>query len=236
MESFTTPGELVFVCGPLRQEGSHASLMDVRAELTGQATVEGSLYVIAWFPGFLPEKGKGKVVGELYHVTPELLDELDEFERRAAAEVEGAGCQRVKVEAKMLTLSGDRFFEAWAWEWRGSVEERLRIPTGNWFDFISPPVFPWFTWIAATCVIAFPAFIVGGAVMESSRGALPNVAGTVIAICGMCAPFAALGALWFGMRAREKRGPLGCIAVFAIPGAAISGLVFFKFLSHLLAG
>src|SRR5688572_20688722 len=124
--------ELVFVCGPLRQDGSHASVMDARAEWVGPVTAEGCLYAIGWVPAFLPGKGEGKVVGELYRVTPELLSELDEFERKASGEIDGAGCSRVKVEAGMLSMAGERIFEAWAWEWQGPVEDRLRIASGDW--------------------------------------------------------------------------------------------------------
>jgi gamma-glutamylcyclotransferase (GGCT)/AIG2-like uncharacterized protein YtfP len=232
MTKSDTGSELVFVCGPLRQEGSHASLMDVRAELVGPATVEGSLYAIAWFPGFLPEKGKGLVAGELYRVTPDLLNELDEFESKASGEVEGAGCRRVKVEAKMLTLSGDKFLEAWAWEWSGPVEDRLRIGTGDWLDFSDPRGFPWFTWIAFACVIAWPAGAIVGEVLSHSRGSVARIAGLAMGGAALCAPFAALWAIWIGMRAREKGGPLGCAVVLAILGAMSSAVALFNWFAR----
>lgn len=229
-----TGSELVFVCGPLRQEGSHASLMDVRAELVGPATVEGSLHAIAWFPGFLPGKERGGVVGEVYRVTPELLNELDEFESKAASEVEGAACRRVKVEAKRLTLSGEVYLEAWAWEWSGPVEDRLRIATGDWLDFTSPRVFPWFTWIAFACVIAWPTGAVVAEALAHSRGSVPRIAGLVLGIGALFAPFAALAAIWIGMRAREKGGPLGCAVILAVLGATMSAITFMKWFAKIV--
>ena len=226
--------ELVFVCGPLRQDGSHASVMDARAEWVGPVTAKGSLYAIGWVPAFLPGKGEGKVVGELYRVTPELLSELDEFETKASGEINGAGCRRVKVEAGMLSMAGERRFEAWAWEWQGPVEDRLRIASGDWVDFASPRVFPWFTWIAAACVIAFPAGTVGAVLLELSKGGIPRIVSGVLDVIILGAPFAALGAIWFGWRAREAKGLLGCIGFFAFFGAIVSTLVMLKWLAHLL--
>jgi gamma-glutamylcyclotransferase (GGCT)/AIG2-like uncharacterized protein YtfP len=79
----------LFVYGTLRSEfdNPYAKLLRSQAELVGPATVLGSIFKIAHYPGYRPEPN-GVVHGELYRLkdpaaTFQVLDayEGDEYER-----------------------------------------------------------------------------------------------------------------------------------------------------------
>jgi gamma-glutamylcyclotransferase (GGCT)/AIG2-like uncharacterized protein YtfP len=71
----------VFVYGTLRSGGAGAmSLRFPRAKFIADAKVSGSLYDLGAYPGLLLNESGSTVVGEVYEVDEELLDELDEFE------------------------------------------------------------------------------------------------------------------------------------------------------------
>ena len=72
---------LVFVYGTLRR-GS-AGAMSVRfpnARFIADAEVSGSLYDLGPYPGLLLDGSSSSVIGEVYEVDDETLNELDEFE------------------------------------------------------------------------------------------------------------------------------------------------------------
>lgn len=72
---------LVFIYGSLRN-GCERS-MSVRfpeAKFTAAATVNGSLYDLGDYPGLLLSETDSPVMGEVYEVDDELLQELDDFE------------------------------------------------------------------------------------------------------------------------------------------------------------
>ncbi len=75
--------DLIFVYGTLRSEfdNPYARHLRAEAELLGPATVEGSIFRVAHYPGYLPQPG-GTVYGEVYRLrTPEkTLAALDEYE------------------------------------------------------------------------------------------------------------------------------------------------------------
>lgn len=70
----------VFVYGTLRRgEVNDINQLMPRPRFLGQASVEGHLYPLGWYPG-LVLGGPGRVVGEVYAVSPELEVRLDEIE------------------------------------------------------------------------------------------------------------------------------------------------------------
>jgi gamma-glutamylcyclotransferase (GGCT)/AIG2-like uncharacterized protein YtfP len=72
---------LVFVYGSLRR-GNEQS-MSVRfpsSRFIGEATVSGSLYDLGAYSGLVSNDSNRTVVGEVYEVDEELLNQLDEFE------------------------------------------------------------------------------------------------------------------------------------------------------------
>ena len=70
----------VFVYGTLRRgEANDINELQPRPQFIGQASVEGSLYPLGWYPG-LVLGGPGRVVGEVYAVAADLETRLDEIE------------------------------------------------------------------------------------------------------------------------------------------------------------
>jgi gamma-glutamylcyclotransferase (GGCT)/AIG2-like uncharacterized protein YtfP len=73
--------QLVFVYGTLRSGGAGA--MAVRfptAKFIAEAKVSGRLYDLGAYPGLLLNAADSLVLGEVYEVDDETLNELDEFE------------------------------------------------------------------------------------------------------------------------------------------------------------
>jgi len=112
----------IFVYGTLRRGGSNHFRME-GAEFLSAATANGRLYRIDWYPGLVLDAAADGVTGEIYQVSPGMLDELDRFE--------GPEYRRVRVE---VNCGGDHRspLAAWIWEWLGPVDETRRITSGDW--------------------------------------------------------------------------------------------------------
>jgi gamma-glutamylcyclotransferase (GGCT)/AIG2-like uncharacterized protein YtfP len=93
---------LIFVYGTLRRGfGNRAARrLHSRGEFLGFATVHASLHSLRAFPGIT--RGEGRVRGEVFRVTPQLLRYLDAYE--------GSGFRREQV-----VLHGHTARRAFAW-------------------------------------------------------------------------------------------------------------------------
>ena len=112
--------EFVFVYGTLRQGGSNAWRMEGAAFLTS-ALALGHLYRVDWYPGAIfDETAAHSIVGEIYHLTPEHLQALDQFE--------GEEYERIKI---LVTTDTDQR-SVWAWEYQHPTESLTKIPNGDW--------------------------------------------------------------------------------------------------------
>src|SRR6266849_2497065 len=72
---------LVFVYGTLRRGSARA--MSVRfpgSKFIAEAKVSGSVYDLGAYPGLLLNESNSLVIGEVYEVDDETLNELDDFE------------------------------------------------------------------------------------------------------------------------------------------------------------
>ncbi|HBB88036.1 MAG TPA: gamma-glutamylcyclotransferase [Blastocatellia bacterium] len=71
----------VFVYGTLRR-GSAGSMSTrfPKSKFIAEAKVNGSLYYLGPYPGVLLDNSNLLVIGEVYEVDDDLLEELDEFE------------------------------------------------------------------------------------------------------------------------------------------------------------
>jgi gamma-glutamylcyclotransferase (GGCT)/AIG2-like uncharacterized protein YtfP len=114
--------ETVFVYGTLRSGGSQHFRM-AGAEFVAEGTARGRLYRIDWYPGLVLGGTGDGIVGEVYQVSPGMLDDLDRFE--------GAEYRRVRAP---VALSNQRRISAWVWEWLGAADENRRITSGNWLS------------------------------------------------------------------------------------------------------
>ena len=114
----------VFVYGTLRRGGSNHFRMD-GTEFVTTGTVNGRLYQIDWYPGLVLDETGDEVIGEIYQVSPGLMEKLDAFEgkqyRRVRVEVDCGGDQRSSLSA-------------WVWEWLGPCDENHRITSGDWLS------------------------------------------------------------------------------------------------------
>jgi gamma-glutamylcyclotransferase (GGCT)/AIG2-like uncharacterized protein YtfP len=119
---------LVFVYGTLRRGGAGAmSIRFPQAKFIAEAKVSGSLYDLGAYPGLLLNESSSLVIGEVYEVDDELLNELDAFE--------AASCyRRQQVE---ISLGSDRRV---CWLYVPEVEpgfysHRTLITSGDWMEY-----------------------------------------------------------------------------------------------------
>mgnify|MGYP000079566318 CR=1 FL=1 len=135
-------------------------------ELKGVRCVRGHLYQISWYPGLVLDPAGGFVVGEVWEVSKELLNRLDEFEGLPEGAEEGDEYRRVRVEVDVLpeirgTPEWEQFGgtedlgEVWVWEWKGDASRATEVGSGDWLDVESPPQKPIFTGIGCAGVLAF---------------------------------------------------------------------------------
>jgi gamma-glutamylcyclotransferase (GGCT)/AIG2-like uncharacterized protein YtfP len=116
--------DALFVYGTLRSEFDNPFARKLRgeADLVGRATVRGSIFRIADYPGYRREPD-GVVHGELWHLRdPErTLAALDDYE--------GPEYSRVMIDVQPLEPS------AWIYLYIGNVRADKRIASG---DFLVP--------------------------------------------------------------------------------------------------
>jgi gamma-glutamylcyclotransferase (GGCT)/AIG2-like uncharacterized protein YtfP len=90
---------LVFVYGTLRRGSAHSmSIRFPNSSFIADAKVSGSLYDLGEYPGLVLSEPNSLVVGEVYEVDEETLNQLDDFEassnyRRQPVEI-SIGTQR----------------------------------------------------------------------------------------------------------------------------------------------
>jgi gamma-glutamylcyclotransferase (GGCT)/AIG2-like uncharacterized protein YtfP len=111
--------DLLFVYGTLRSEfdNPYAKLLRSQAERVGPATVLGSVFRIAHYPGYRPEP-RGTVQGELYR----LADPESTF--RILDAYEGEEYERIWMDGT-----------GWIYQYRTQPDDSLRIASG---DFCRP--------------------------------------------------------------------------------------------------
>ena len=143
----------VFVYGTLRRGGSNHHRM-AGASWLGEAKVRGRLYAVTWYPALRLDDTADWVQGDVFEMDDETLASLDAFE---GDEYERVSVEPVMTDARMAW--DDDVTMAWMWQWRGSVDGLLAIPTGDWLGYLQPPAKPW--WAISGCV-GVMALIIGG--------------------------------------------------------------------------
>ncbi|WP_333785375.1 gamma-glutamylcyclotransferase family protein [Thermocrinis sp.] len=114
----------VFVYGTLRNgEVRHGALQN--CEFVGLAYAEGyDLYLISDFPGMVP--GSGRVVGEVYRVSEDILQRLDWIEGVPSL------YRRELIKVKLETGED---LETYTYIYNNSVNGLKKIPSGDWKKF-----------------------------------------------------------------------------------------------------
>lgn len=117
---------LVFVYGTLRRGGVRA-MPDIfpGSEFVGSASVRGQLYDFGEYPGLLPGESGSPVAGEVYEVSEELLQKLDDIEAPAYY-------SRREVEVSL----GGRSVTCWVYEPDLKLyPSRTLITSGDWIEY-----------------------------------------------------------------------------------------------------
>jgi len=117
---------LVFVYGTLRRGGGRAmSIRFPNSKFIADAQVSGSLYDLGAYPGLLLDGSNSLVIGEVYEVDEETLNELDEFEA-------SSHYWRKQVEISL----GARRQVCWTYEPSHEFySPRTLITSGDWVEY-----------------------------------------------------------------------------------------------------
>ncbi|HEV2765254.1 MAG TPA: gamma-glutamylcyclotransferase family protein [Pyrinomonadaceae bacterium] len=117
---------LVFVYGTLRRGGLRAMTgLFPEAKFIGPANVKGRLYDLGEHPALRLDESGATVVGEVYEVGEDVLQELDVIEA-------SSDYRRKRVEASL----GGRTTACWVYEPEaGSYPDHTPIASGDWMDY-----------------------------------------------------------------------------------------------------
>lgn len=118
----------LFVYGTLRTGAKNrfAALLRRSADRIGGGRVQGRLYRIANYPGFVPSRSEHDwVKGEVFRLANAgaLFSVLDEYE--------GREFQRIVLP---VLLDSGEWIEAWVYVYAGLVRAKPWIPSGDFFD------------------------------------------------------------------------------------------------------
>lgn len=96
-----------------------------KSKFIAEAKVNGSLYDLGPYPGLLLDESNSSIIGEVYEVDDELLNQLDEFEA-------SSNYARKQVE---VSFAGRRT-KGWTYEPNPEFYrlEKL-IPSGDWMEY-----------------------------------------------------------------------------------------------------
>ena len=117
---------LVFVYGTLRRGCARAmSIRFPNSQFIADARVRGSLYDLGAYPGLILEQSNSSVIGEVYEVDDQILNELDEFEA-------SSNYRRKQVEISIGTHSR----MCWTYEPNPECYSfRTVITSGDWIEY-----------------------------------------------------------------------------------------------------
>jgi gamma-glutamylcyclotransferase (GGCT)/AIG2-like uncharacterized protein YtfP len=213
--------QLVFVYGPLRSGGPEVFRM-AGAVYVAKGSVPGMLYGLPDGPALVSgDEYSPRVTGDLYRVTPEHLQKLDELDGLAPEEREASDRRRCRVTVKCFFNPGDSW-TAWAWVWDGPTDPGQRIQSGDWLQEYRPDLserlrrYPWFTLIGMICLISVPVWIVVAPITTYYKSPLARLIRDAMVLVAALSPFAAVYSLWLARRRGESDGLLGCIYTLAL--------------------
>ena len=117
---------LVFVYGTLRRGGSRAmSTLFPSSKFIADAKVSGNLYDLGAYPGLILNDSNSMVVGEVYEVDNEILNELDDIEASSYY-------SRKQIEISL----GDHLMACWVYEPDPeSYSLQTLITSGDWIEY-----------------------------------------------------------------------------------------------------
>lgn len=118
----------IFVYGTLRKGGVANHLMGDSTWL-GSAKLSGQLFKIDWYPGaiYQPESSS-RVIGDLYEVSNQKLQELDDYEGCASDHPQPHEYRRINVT--VMTEQGETNCQFWEYAW--NLSKHKLIQSGDW--------------------------------------------------------------------------------------------------------
>lgn len=130
------PTDYIFVYGSLRRKfkSPARTVLDDHAEFIGEATFQGKLYMIEWYPGVVESDDPDDIVyGELYKIfdTATVLSKLDQYEGCSPNDSKQHEFER---KEKNIRLKSGKEVTAWMYIYVLSVSGKERIQSG---DFVS---------------------------------------------------------------------------------------------------
>jgi len=128
------PEEYLFVYGSLRKDFSSPAreVLDEHAEYVGEATFQGKLYKIDWYPGVVPsDDPDDTVIGEVYKIIDrdEVFSKLDRYEGCSPADPKPHAFVR---KQRLVTLNNGGTVDAWIYLYTRPVSGKDRIISGDY--------------------------------------------------------------------------------------------------------
>ncbi|MGD9810467.1 MAG: gamma-glutamylcyclotransferase [Sphingobium sp.] len=124
--------DLLFVYGTLRRgcDTAHAHGLEEACDWAGPARVQGRLYRIAWYPGFVFDPLAGWVTGDLLRMRDPaaVLAGLDLYEETGPGVAEPQEYRREIIEVERQGSP----VEAWVYLYNRPVEGASLIASGDW--------------------------------------------------------------------------------------------------------
>ncbi len=124
--------EYLFVYGTLRSHFNNdmAKFLRAHAKFISNAVTNGSLYLIGWFPGFIPcALENHKVIGEVYAFTKEseAFKTLDSYEGYDPNLNTG---EFLRTKTKVF-LSNGKSKNCWVYVYNSKVDQKSKIISGD---------------------------------------------------------------------------------------------------------
>lgn len=127
-------GEYLFVYGSLRKDFSSpaSEVLDNHAKYVGEASFQGKLFKIDWYPGVVPsDDPDDRVLGEVYKISDknEVLEKLDKYEGCSPEDPKPHAFNR---KQRLVTLDSGGTIDAWIYLYTRSVSGKDRIVSGDY--------------------------------------------------------------------------------------------------------
>jgi gamma-glutamylcyclotransferase (GGCT)/AIG2-like uncharacterized protein YtfP len=192
-----------------------------QAEIVGGGWAPGRLHSIAEQPVMVRGEDVGRVLGEVYRVGMDHLEELDRIMETVAAIVGNGRCRRVRVVVSEVKLNHPPM-EAWTWQWEDLEGQHPTLSSGDW---LNPGLAPLFTFIAFSCLLLIPVLSVALPLVyytSRTKGTTPVPPLVSYVVVGLMvgAPVAGLYAAYLAHRRKERWS--GCLLLIVI---ALAGLL-----------
>jgi len=125
--------EFLFVYGTLRREAGGAArhILARYSTFVGEATYQGRLYKVSWYPGAVPSDDPADLVrGEVYRLRqPDLvLSRLDRHEEYGPGFADPSEYVRLSQEVRLRT---GQILSAWIYVYNRPVDGFDRVPDGD---------------------------------------------------------------------------------------------------------